>query len=99
MRREYLKLSWVKPSSGLRQLTARIVVGGGPKPKRIIYPSMDDPCTEKGRFVLYVAGRRGELRLRMASQSPRRLRRFLRDFVKSRGGAVWSTNYWRTLWR
>lgn len=99
MRREYLKMSWVKPGSGLRQLTARIVVGKGSKPKRMLYPSMDDPCTEKGGFVLYVAGRRDELRLRMPSQSPRRLRRFLRDFVKFQGGAVWSISYWRTLWR
>jgi len=75
------------------------VVGKGSKPKRMVYPSEDVPCTERGRFVLYVAGRRDELRLRMTSQSPRRLRRFLRDFVKSQGGAVWSTNYWRTPWR
>lgn len=99
MRREYLKMSWVKPGSGIRQLTARIVMGRDPKPERIVYPSEDDLCTEKGRFVLYVAGRHDELRMRMVSQSPRRLRRFARDFIKFQGGAPHSISLWRTPWR
>ena len=99
MGREYLKMSWVIPGSGLRQLTARVVMGRGPKHKRIVYPSEGDPCTERGRFVLYVAGRRDELRFRMVSQSPRRLRRFTRDFVKFQGGAPHSLCLWRTPWR
>ena len=99
LRRGYLRVTWVEVGVGVRFLVAKIVMGGGPKPKRIVYPSEDDPCTEKGRFVLYVGGRSDELRMRMTSQSPRRLRRFLRDFVKSQGGAVWSLNYWITQWR
>jgi hypothetical protein len=75
------------------------VVGRGPKPERIVYPSEDDPYTEKGRFILYVAGRYDELRLRMTSRSPRRLRRFLRDYAGSTGGLPHSVSFWRTPWR
>ena len=99
MRRGYLRVTWIEVGIGVRFLVAKRVMDGGPKPKRMVYPSEDAPCTEKGRFVLYVAGRYDELRFSMASQSPRRLRRFARDFIKFQGGAPHSISLWRTPWR
>jgi len=98
VRREYLKASWVKPGDGLRQLTARIVTDKGACPKSPVYPRSGDPCTEKG-FLFYVAGRGDELRVRIPTSSERRMRRFLRDYVRSRGGAPHSVTFWRTPWR
>ena len=78
----YLNLSWVTPSRGLRTLKAKIVRGEGGRPKGIIYPK-DEPCTER-RFYLYKKA--GELRLFSPTPSPRRLKRFCRDYVRFNGG-------------
>jgi len=98
LRREYLHVTYIIPGRGLRMAMMRIVEDGGGRPKEVMYPASGDPCTERG-FTLYLAGRRGELRLRVPSESPRRLRRFLRDWVKHEGGGVWSVNMWVTPWR
>ena len=50
---------------------------------------------EKG-FLLYVADRRDELRIRGPMDSERR---FLRDYAKSRGGLPCTVRYWTTHWR
>ena len=98
MRREYVKVSYVVPGRGLRFLVARMTLGQGPRPRAVVYPRKGDRCTETG-FHLYVAGRGDELRLRVPTGSERRMRRFLRDYVKSRGGAPSSVSFWRTPWR
>ena len=54
--------------------------------------------TEKG-FLLYVAGRRDELRIRGPTDSERRMRRFLRDYAKSRGGLPHNVSLRTTPWR
>lgn len=87
MREEYVHISYVVLGRGLRMATMRIVGGGGRRPREILYPGLADPCSERG-FALYQAGRRDELRLRMPGESQRRLRRFLRDWVRHEGGAV-----------
>jgi hypothetical protein len=98
VREKYVHVSYIILGRGLRIATMRIVGGRGGRPRKILYPGLADPCSERG-FALYQAGRRNELRLRTPSSSQRRLRRFLRDFVRSQGGATWSTNIWVTSWR
>ena len=98
MKGQYLKLTWVEPGVGIRFLVAKVIIGKGPTPKRVVYPEREDPCTESG-FALYVAGRGNELRLRAPTESKRRMRRFLRDYIRRQGGSTWSVNFWRTPWR
>jgi len=74
------------------------VVGRGARPKNVVYPRAGDPCTEP-RFMLYVAGKRDELRLMAPFRSERRLRRFIRDYAKSMGGLPHSVSFWRSSWR
>ena len=92
MKRQYLHLSYVVAGRGIRLATAKVVLGkGGPTPKKIVY--------EQDRFLLYLAGRGSELRIRIPTTSERRLRRFLRNYVCSIEGSPWSTNFWFTPWR
>jgi len=88
----------VIPKQGLRFLTAQLIKGRGARPRNVVYPREGEGCTEKG-FSLRVAGRRDELRLYAPSKSPRRLRRFLRDYARSKGGLPHSVSFWRTPWR
>jgi len=96
--REYVKVSFVVPKKGLRFLTAKLIKGRGARPRNVVYPREGDRCTEKG-FSLRTAGRYDELRLYAPSESPRRLKRFLRDYARSRGGLPHSVSFWRTPWR
>ena len=98
MRREYVKVSYVIPKQGLRFLTARLMKGRGARPRNLVYPREGDRCTEEG-FSLRTAGRSEELRLYAPSESPRRLKRFLRDYAKSTGGLPHSISFWMTSWR
>ena len=98
MGREYVKVSYVIPKQGLRFLTARLIKGRGARPRNVVYPREGDRCTEEG-FSLRIAGKYGELRLYAPSESPRRLKRFLRDYAKSTGGLSHSVSFWRTPWR
>lgn len=92
MRRRYLKVTWTEVGRGIRQATARLVEGKvGVRPRQVVY--------ERDGFCLYVAGRRDELRLRLPSGSERRLRRFLRDFCRSRGGSPYSLQFYIQPWR
>jgi len=89
---KFVHLSYVVAGKGIRLATAKVVLGkSGPKPKQVVYG--------QDKFLLYVAGRRDELRIRIPTTSKRRLRRFLRNYVCSVGGSPWSTNYWFTPWR
>ena len=90
-----MKLSYIIPGKGLRLLTAQVVKTGGSKPT-IIYPEGTHPCTERG-FLLYQRG--PLLHLRVPTESQRRLRRFLRDYVRFSGGGVESTNFWMAPFR
>ena len=96
MRREWLHLSWVEVGLGIRGLTALITYKRRVPSGKVVYPRPGHKCTEP-RFKFYLAG--DELRLSVPSRSERRLRRFLRDFVRHVGGSHWSISYWSTPWR
>lgn len=94
---EFLHLSFVVPGVGVRSLVAEVVRAdfGGRSPQTV-YPNPGDPCSENGYF-LYVSG--GNLKLRTPSPSPRRLRRFIRDYVRFSGGRLESVSIWTVPWR
>jgi len=94
--RRYTHLSYIIPGKGLRIVTAKVIKGRGQRSKNIVYPKPGDLCTEP-RFRLYQV--KDELRLRMPGESPRRLRRFLRDWTRQQGGLLWTVNIWTTPWR
>ena len=76
-------------------LTAQVVtVKARSRPRNVIYPGEADPCTERA-FMIYQRG--DELRIRVPTESQRRLRRFLRDYVRYNRGRVESTNFWMSL--
>jgi len=80
---EFLSFYFIIPSMGLRFYTARITRGKGPTPNIVF---------GRDGFKLYRG--KGELRLRVAPGSGRRLRRFLRDYAKSQGGEPHTVRYW-----
>jgi len=82
---EFLSFYFIIPSRGLRFYKARMMRGKGPTPNVIF---------ERDGFKLYRC--KGGLRLRVPTGSGRRLRRFLRDYVKSRGGRPNTVKYWFT---
>jgi len=98
LRREYVKASYVIPKRGLRFFTAKIIKGRSVRSGNVVYPREGDRCSEEG-FSLSVVGRHDELRLYTPSESPRRLKRFLRDYAKSTGGLPRSVSFWRVPWR
>ena len=95
----FLHLSYVIPGTGIRTFTARITHAKRGKLSNIVYPQPDDPgdpCTQP-KHALYMKGE--ELRIRVPQASARKLKRFLRDYVRFSGGGIWSMQHYITAWR
>ena len=94
---EFVHVSYVIPGIGVRALVAEVVrTTFGGHPPQTVYPGQNDPCSERG-YVLYVSG--DNLKIRTPSPSQRRLRRFIRDYVRFSGGRLESVSLWTVPWR
>ena len=86
------RVSYTIAGVGLLSLTDRVTEGRGRfNPREVIY--------ERDGFLLYLVKGYDTLRLRKPTDSERMLRRFLRDFTKSREGAIHSLQYYVQPWR
>lgn len=82
---EWLNFYFIIPSKGIRLYTAKIIWSRRKKRRNVIF--------QKDGFLLYHT-RRGNLMIQAPSRSPRRIRRFLRDYAKTQDGKPQTVSFW-----